>query len=253
MARAIVITSGKGGVGKTTVTANVGRALAMRGKKTVLIEGDVGLNNLDVVLGVEDRVVFDAGEVVTGRATIAQTLIPVCDKLCLLPATTHSVEILTSDVFVTLTEALKKEFEYVLIDSPAGIEEGFYRSVKGADEALLVCTPHLTSIRDGYKAARFMGSFGIENIGLIVNRVRSEHVLDGSSFRPEEISESMHLPLLGVLPEDDEVNTYGLCELDKMRYAFGLIASNVDKGERKIYDVLSETKGIKNKLKRWLS
>lgn len=251
-----MITSGKGGVGKTTCCANVGRALAARGKKTVLVEGDVGLNNLDVALGVEDKIFCDAGEVAAGKATLRQSLFPVEKNLDLLPATSASAALLCAEFFLNVTEKLKKEYEYVLIDCPAGLEDGFHRSVVAAKEAILVTTPHLTSIRDGYKTIRVLSGYGIEKIGLVVNRVRGDYVLRQETLSPREISESMKVPLCGAIPECEDIDMGDLVDLsvkNEAGYAFILLAAYIDGGERKIYDCTAQYRGLKNRLRRWLS
>ncbi len=257
MARVIVFTSGKGGVGKTTCVANVGRALASLGRRTVCVEGDIGLNNLDVALGVEDRVLYDAGEVVRRKATIEQCLVEVADKLFLLPVTTCSVSSVSTDDFVGIVRRMKEDFDYILIDSPAGIEDGFHRSVVGAEEAILVTTPHLTSVRDAYKTVRFLSGYGIQKIGLIVNRVRGEYVLDRSMLSPGDIAKTLRLSLCGVLPEDDFINLHGFADVTEQStgvgYSFYLIAQCIDTGEKKLYDCTRSQKSLKNRIKRWFS
>lgn len=251
-----MITSGKGGVGKTTCCANVGRALAARGKKTVLIEGDIGLNNLDVVLGVEDRILYDAGEVAGGKASLRQSLFPIEKNLDLLPATSASAPLLRAEFFVEVTEKLKKEYEYVIIDCPAGLEDGFHRSVAPAKEAILVTTPHLTGIRDGYKTSRVLAGYGMERIGLVVNRVKGDLVLKKEILSPKEIAESMKLPLYGVIPESEDIDLGLLADIDvkrdKVGYAFSLLAGFIDGAERRVYDCTADYRGIKNRLRRWL-
>ena len=255
MTRIITITSGKGGVGKTTVTANVGRALSKLGKRTVLVEGDIGLNNLDVVLHAEDRVVFDAGEVALGKATVSQALVKIDENLFLFPATTGASNLVTTDVFLRVLQELKQTFEFVLIDSPAGLEENFHRAATGADEAVLVVTPHIPSVRDGCKTVKALASYGIVRVGLLVNRVRGEFVADGVSLSPEEISSTLQLPVLGVVPEDDYVNVFGLADVNNKRsdvaYSYALIAENLVSGDAKIFDYRAGNKGLGNKLKRW--
>ncbi len=256
MSRAIIVTSGKGGVGKTTVTANLGRSLSFRGKRTVLVEGDIGLNNLDVIMNVEDKVIYDAAEVAMGKATVSQCLIKVNDKLCVFPATTCAGNLVTPDIFAEIIRELKTEFDYVLIDSPAGIEENFHRAAIGADEGIIVTTPHIPSVRDGYKTVKALYSYGIRNIGLIVNRVRGEYVSDKTMLSPKEISTVMQIPLIGILPEDDFVNLYGLADVGNKHspigYSYSLIASFVEGTDKKLYDCVSAYNGALNKFKRWL-
>lgn len=256
MAKVIVITSGKGGVGKTTVSANLSVALSARGKRVVAVEGDIGLNNLDVVLGVEDRVIYDAGEVAMGKATVSQALVPINDCLALFPATTGATNLITPDVFSEIIGELKGGFDYVIVDSPAGIEENFHRSAMGADESIIVTTPHVPSVRDGVKTVKLLRSYGINEIGLVLNRVRGELVADKTMLSPKEISEVMQLPLYGVLPEDDFVNLTGIADVKNKRsgvgYSFSLIAAYVDGGDKKIYDCVSEHTSLMGRIKRWI-
>ena len=256
MARTIVITSGKGGVGKTTCAANLGRALSKRKRLVVLMEGDVGLNNLDAALGVEDKIVYEMGEVAAGKASVEQCLLPVEENLWLLPATTASAGLLSADFFVSVAEKLRATYDYVLIDCPAGLEEGFHRAVSAAKEAIVVTTPHITGIRDGYKTARALASYGIDRVGLIVNRVRGEYVVKGDMIAPEEIAKTMRLPLYGVVPEDDDVNLGLLPDIEEKRmgagFGYALIAAYIDGDERKIYDCTAPYRGLKNRFLRWL-
>ena len=257
MSREIVITSGKGGVGKTTVSANLALSLAAKGKKVVAVEGDIGLNNLDVVLGVEDKVVYDAGEVAMGKATVMQALVPINDRLSLFPATTGALNIVTADIFVDIIKELKKSFDYVLIDSPAGIEDNFHRAAMGAEEGLLVTTPHIPAVRDGYKTVKVLASYGITKVGLVINRVRGEYVADKMMLSPDEVAKVMQIPLYGILPEDDFVNLYGIADVKNKRsgigYSYSLLASYVDGSDKKLYDCVSQYGGFIGKFRRWLN
>ena len=252
-----MITSGKGGVGKTTVTANLGLSLALRGKRVVVVEGDIGLNNLDVVLGVENKILYDAGEVALGKATTMQALVKLNDRLSLFPATTGATNLVTTEVFLKIINELKEAFEYVLIDSPAGIEENFHRAAVGANEAIIVTTPHVPAVRDGYKTLKVLSSYGINDVGLIVNRVRGEYVSDKTMLSPEEISKALQLPLYGVLPEDDYVNVYGVADMGDKRspvgYSYSLIAAYVDGADKKLYDCVSGYGKLINRFRRWLN
>ena len=151
MGEVIVITSGKGGVGKTTTTANLGSALAMRGKKVVLLDTDIGLRNLDVVMGLENRIVYDIVDVIEGKCKLRQALIK--DKrftdLFLLPAAqTRDKDAINEDEMIRLTQRLKEEFDYIIVDCPAGIEQGFKNAISGADRAIVVTNAEISSIRD---------------------------------------------------------------------------------------------------------
>ncbi len=205
--RRIVVTSGKGGVGKTTTTANVGAALAKRGHKVVLVDTDIGLRNLDLVLGVEKRIVFDLVEVVEGRCQLRQALIK--DKrfesLSMLPAAqTREKEAVSEEAMVKIVDELAEANDFVLVDCPAGIEHGFRMSIAGAKEAIVVTTPEVSAIRD---ADRVVGKLAAAKLPLrlIVNRVRPEMVKSGDMMSVHDVAEILSAELLGVVPDDEEI------------------------------------------------
>lgn len=205
--RRIVLTSGKGGVGKTTTTANLGAALAKRGKSVILIDADIGLRNLDLVLGLEKRIVFDLVEVAEGRCQLRQALIKDkrFDSLAILPAAqTREKEAITPQQFAAITESAAETADYVLIDSPAGIETGFRNAVAGAVEAIVVTTPEVSAIRD---ADRVVGKIAAEGkpIRLIVNRLRPEMVRSGDMLSVEDVCDVLSIELLGIVPDDEEI------------------------------------------------
>jgi septum site-determining protein MinD len=205
--RRIVLTSGKGGVGKTTTTANLGAALAKRGKSVILIDADIGLRNLDLVMGLEKRIVFDLVEVAEGRCQLRQALIKDkrFDSLAILPAAqTREKEAITPQQFAAIAESAAEVADYVLIDSPAGIETGFRNAVAGAVEAIVVTTPEVSAIRD---ADRVVGKIAAEGkpIRLIVNRLRPEMVRSGDMLSVEDVCDVLSIELLGIVPDDEEI------------------------------------------------
>jgi septum site-determining protein MinD len=207
MGRAIVITSGKGGVGKTTTTCNLGAALAQLGKSVVLIDADIGLRNLDVVMGLENRIVYHVVDVIQGKCTAQKALIKDrrLENLWLLPASqTDDKDAVTPDDMRKLIVELKASHDFVLIDCPAGIEQGFKNAIAGADEAIVVATPEVSSIRD---ADRVVGLLAQQDIStrLIVNRISQHLVKRGDMLSQADVIEILALELLGTVPLDEHV------------------------------------------------
>jgi septum site-determining protein MinD len=207
MGRAIVITSGKGGVGKTTTTCNLGAAIAQLGMSVVLIDADIGLRNLDVVMGLENRIVYHVVDVVRRKCTAQKALIKDrrLDNLWLLPASqTDDKDSVTPDDMRKLVAELKATHDVVLIDCPAGIEQGFKNAIAGADEALVVATPEVSSIRD---ADRVVGLLAAQNIPtrLIVNRISAQLVKKGDMLSQADVIEILALELVGAVPLDEQV------------------------------------------------
>ncbi|MCI8991394.1 MAG: septum site-determining protein MinD [Eubacterium sp.] len=208
MSEVIVITSGKGGVGKTTTTANVGTGLAQLNKKVVLIDTDIGLRNLDVVMGLENRIVYNLVDVVEGNCRIKQALIR--DKkypeLYLLPsAQTRDKSSVTPEQMKKLTAELREEFDYILLDCPAGIEQGFQNAIAGADRALVVTTPEVSAIRDADRIIGLLDANETKKIELIVNRLRMDMVKRGDMMSIEDVVEILSIPLIGAVPDDEQV------------------------------------------------
>ena len=204
--RRIVITSGKGGVGKTTTTANVGAALAALGKRVALVDADVGLRNLDIVLGLENRVKFHVLDVIEKKAELDDALVrdKNLETLYLLAAAqTREKEDVETGAMIALVEALRARFEYVLIDCPAGIETGFRNAVAGASHAIVVCTPEVSAVRD---ADRVVGLLPNDwKPELVVNRLRPALVRKGKMLSVEDVDAILRLPLLGVIPDEPDI------------------------------------------------
>ena len=206
-ARRIVLTSGKGGVGKTTTTANLGAVLAKRGHRVVLVDADIGLRNLDLVLGVEKRIVFDIVEVVEGRCQLRQALIKDkrLENLTILPAAqTRDKTAITELQFADVVRQLGEISDYVLIDCPAGIEHGFRNAIAGASEAIVVTTPEVSAIRDASRVIGKLQERGLP-LRLIVNRLRPEMVRSGDMLSVDDVTDILSAELLGIIPDDEEV------------------------------------------------
>ncbi len=207
MGEAIVITSGKGGVGKTTTTANIGAGLAQAGKKVALIDADIGLRNLDVVMGLENRIVYDLVDVVEGFAKLKNALIKdkrFNENLYLLPAAqTRDKTAVTPAQMRDLVTAMKEEFDFVLIDCPAGIEQGFKNAVAGSDKAIVVATPEVSSVRDADRIIGLLEAEEKHHPLLIVNRIRPSMVKKGDMMDINDMIEILAIELLGVVPDDE--------------------------------------------------
>jgi septum site-determining protein MinD len=207
---AIVITSGKGGVGKTTTSANLGTSLAILGKRVCLIDTDIGLRNLDVIMGLENRIIYDLVDVVDGRCKIHQALVKdkrFDDLLYLLPAAqTSDKSAVNPDQMKKLVEELKQDYDYIIIDCPAGIEQGFKNAIAGADRAIVVTTPETSAVRD---ADRIIGLLekeeNIDQPKLIINRIRSHMLKNGEMLDIDEITTHLSIDLIGIVADDDQV------------------------------------------------
>ena len=208
MSEIIVITSGKGGVGKTTTSANVGTGLAILGKKVVLIDTDIGLRNLDVVMGLENRIVYNLVDVVEGNCRMKQALIK--DKrypnLFLLPsAQTRDKTSVNPGQMVKLVDDLREEFDYVLLDCPAGIEQGFQNAIAGADRALVVTTPEVSAIRDADRIIGLLEASGMKTIDLVVNRIRMDMVRRGDMMSLDDVMDILAIDIIGAVPDDEDI------------------------------------------------
>ncbi|MGI6094344.1 MAG: septum site-determining protein MinD [Lachnospiraceae bacterium] len=208
MSEIIVVTSGKGGVGKTTAVANIGFGLAALNKKVVVVDTDIGLRNLDVVLGLENRIVYNLIDVIEGNCRLKQALIKdkQMNNLFLLPsAQTRDKNAVTPEQMIKLTQELEEEFDYILLDCPAGIEQGFKNAVAGAGKAIVVTTPEVSAIRDADRIIGLLEAGGMSDIQLIVNKIRMDMVDRGEMMSVEDVTDILAVPLLGAVPDDEKV------------------------------------------------
>jgi len=208
MARIIVITSGKGGVGKTTTTSNIGMSLARLGCSTLLIDADVGLRNLDLLLGLENRIIYTGLDVLNETCRLEQAIIQ--DKrqsnLSFFPLSSNRVEApVNSNQIKELLELVKVKYDYILIDSPAGIGNGFQTAIECANEAIIVVTPEVPSIRDADRVIGILMSKGIEKINLLINRIRPNMIKTDDMMPIEDVTNILGLNLLGVVPDSEKI------------------------------------------------
>lgn len=261
MSEVIVITSGKGGVGKTTTTANLGMALAMLGHKTVMIDADIGLRNLDVVMGLENRIVYDLVDVVEGLCRIKQALIK--DKrlegLYLLPAAqTKDKTAINPLQMKDLCNTLKEDYEYILLDCPAGIEQGFRNAIAGADRAIVVTTPEVSAVRDADRIIGLLEASELNELKLIVNRIKPSMVKRGDMMDISELIEILAVELLGVVPDDESIvvstnrgEPAALNSNSKAGEAFRNIARRI-KGEEVPFMTLNGNQGLFHKFMKMM-
>ena len=208
MGEVIVVTSGKGGVGKTTTTANLGTGLAMEGKKVVLIDTDIGLRNLDVVMGLENRIVYNLVDVIENNCRIKQALIK--DKrhqnLYLLPsAQTKDKTAVSPEQMKKLADELRNEYDYIIMDCPAGIEQGFQNAIAGADKALVVTTPEVSAIRDADRIIGLLEASDLRDIHLIINRLRPDMIARGDMMSVDDVLEILAVDLIGAILDDEQI------------------------------------------------
>ncbi|MBZ4645012.1 MAG: septum site-determining protein MinD [Petroclostridium sp.] len=259
MGEVIVITSGKGGVGKTTSTANIGTGLALSGKKVVLVDTDIGLRNLDVVMGLENRIVYDLVDVVDGVCRLKQALIK--DKryegLYLLPAAqTKDKTAVNPEQMLNLCNELKKEFDYILIDCPAGIEQGFKNAIAGADRAIVVTTPEVSAVRDADRIIGLLEAHELRNPLLLINRIRIEMVKKGDMMTIDDIIDILAIDLIGVVPDDENIiisTNRGEPVVSDIKSRAGQAYRNITKrimGEQVPIMDLDIEKGFMDKLKK---
>lgn len=258
MSEVIVVTSGKGGVGKTTTSANLGSALAYIGKSVVVLDADIGLRNLDLVMGLEKRIIFDLLDVVDGRCKLDKALIKDrrFENLYVLPATQNKdKDAVTPEQMKSLCDQLRKAYDYVLIDCPAGIEQGFRNAIAGADSAIIVTTPEVSAIRDADRIIGLLESNEIRKCSAIINRVRVKMIENGDMLGVDDVLDVLAIPLIGVIPDDESVvintNKGEPLVLDKSSIsgkAFKNIAKRVTGEEVPILD-LNSSNSIIDKIK----
>lgn len=252
MARKIVVTSGKGGVGKTTVAACLGIKLSAMGKRTAIVDVDFGLNNLDILLGAEDKTTFGVEDVISGKCRIKQAMIEINRNLYIIPSSKKATANLSSQNLKLLVEGLAKSYDFVLLDCPAGISAGFERAVASVDEAIVVVNPSLSSLRDADKAVSVIKSYGLEKIGVVVNRARGDLMAQKLTLSPTEITDILRLPLTGVLPDDDCLllgDARRLSEYRASDKAYLLTAKKLLGTGNKIYDPIKPYKGFLGRIR----
>ena len=206
--KTLVVTSGKGGVGKTTATANLGAGLALRGRRVVVIDTDIGLRNLDVVLGLENRIVYDLVDVVEGHCRLNQALIRdrhTPDMYLIPAAQTRDKTAVQPEQMKELCQQLRQEFEYVVIDCPAGIEQGFRTAIAAADRAIVVTTPEVSAIRDADRVIGLLEAAQLPVPDLVINRLRPHMVRQGDMMDKKDIIELLSVRMLGLIPDDENI------------------------------------------------
>ena len=250
MARKIVITSGKGGVGKTTVAVHLSAQLAKKGYRVVVCDADFGLNNVDVAAGVEDLFLYDIVDVIEGRCRAKQALVrhPHCGNLYFLGSSHSAAERYVSPQAVKLVlDTLAPQFDFILIDCPTGMGEGFHRAVATADEAIVVATPHICSIRDADKMIALLKSYQLKELSAVLNMVRGDLLLSGDCLSPKEVTQLLKIPLLGIVPEEYAIYQG---DLQNPHAAFHLLAENLLSEHKNLYDVTKKYAGFWGNIRR---
>ena len=252
MARKIVVTSCNGGVGKTNVSAYFETCLARKGQRVLLCDADFGLNNIDVVTGVENLVVYDLVDAIEGRCRTRQAIIahPDFPTLFILTSSHSAPERYVSpQSFKLVIDTLAPKFDFVIIDCPAGIDDGFHRAVASADEALVVTTPHISALRDADKVITLLKSYDFKRVSLVVNKVRGDLLAIGESLAPKQIQELLKTQVIGVLPEEYEIYNG---TLSSAHSAFKTLANNILTGKNKWFDTTKKYTGFVGGIRRFL-
>jgi len=259
MSRVIVLTSGKGGVGKTTVTANLGMHLANKNYRVCMIDMDIGLNNLDVVMNMEDRVLYTMLDVIEHKCRLKEALVQ-DDYFPLLyilssGGLNQNLTITISQIKQIVSE-LSSRFDFVLIDCPAGIDAGFKRAVSCADEAIVVTTPHISSVRDADKVVTILNSYNIASKKFVINRARGDLIQDKVMIDVYDVGKTLNIDFGGVIPEDDKVITTASNTIKNNKVAcnraFDILANNIVYNEKKLFDCTYKYKGIIGSIKKLL-
>ena len=252
MARKIVITSGKGGVGKTTVAFYLAARLSQKGQRVILCDADFGLNNVDICAGIEHLVTYDIVDVIEGRCRAKQALVkhPKFPNLYMLTSSHSAPERYVSPQSIKLVlENLAPQFDFILIDCPAGLDDGFHRAVATADEAIVVTTPHISAIRDADKVITVLKSYHLNSLSVVLNKVRGDLLVSRECLTPDEVAELLKTPICGLIPDE-----YELCrgDLTEMHTAFRLLANGVLTGRIRLYDVTKKYSGVFGNIRRVL-
>ncbi len=252
MARKIVITSGKGGVGKTTIAVNLSALLAQKGQRVILCDAAFGLNNVDVAMGVEQLVLYDIVDVIEGRCRAKQALVrhPDYGNLYLLGSSHAAPERYVSPQAVKVVlDTLAPQFDFIIIDCPAGMDESFHRAVATADEAIVVTTPQISAIRDADKIITLLKSYQLKELSFVLNMVRGDLLISEDCLTPKEVAQLLKTPLLGVLPEEF---AFYRSELQTAHPAFKILVNNLLNNERRMYDVTKKYAGLFGNIRRVL-
>lgn len=260
MARKIVVTSGKGGVGKTTIVSNLGYTLSRLGFKTLLVDMDFGLNNLDILMGVENKIVYDLIDVIEGKCNPSQALIQDFfeQNLYVLPSTHSFCSIKFGATMLSrIIASVERDFDFVLIDCPAGIDGGFKRAVECADEYLVITTPHISAVRDAVKVINTLKSIKEIVPNIAINRARGDLIVSGDSLGVDAISECLNGKIVGVIPDDDEVSRqiyWGRQVTDTSDFyrAVYMMSKSIVSGEVNLFDCTQKYRGIMGGIRKKL-
>ena len=253
MSRVIVVTSGKGGVGKTTVCANLGLNLAKKNHRVCVVDMDIGLNNLDVVLGMESRVLYTMQDILEGKCRLRQALVQdaTYPLLYLLSSGNVAQNLgIRVEYLKAVVDELKTMFDYILIDCPAGIDAGFNRAVICAEEALVVTTPQIASLRDADKVVTILSTYNLSSIRFVVNRARGDLIIDKLMLDVYDISKVLKIEFGGVIPEDDNIIVSQVNNSNRLDFklpshkAFLVLSDNIETGGKKLYDCTCKYKGM---------